>query len=365
MLPAKPSSMIEIRLAAAALALALSLGSASATAQAGADAMPPPRSPAAAPPPGQPPATIPPPSRLFYPPNWIEWWLQLTTRVDWSYTPQASIGLTTDLSLVLDPERRGRLGGYVGMQLGDWGDGERGLATPELGLVVRGSFLMDELFDGFVVGRTGFVFGMLEEGPVDHHVAMRASLGAGLRVARFVSLELTYDQAMTLDERFQRGSGTSLYTRGTTLSAGLDLCFVAGCRDEEVEPEPRDRTAEIYQAAADLKVAPAQRLQLCAAVAAALDADRYHPVWGEDGIEAFLLGIVKELRLRKQHDLARKVDKQLVQLHQKLRSSRVVSQAWGRHQAREGRRLKHPVRYAPVAVELRDNLGCDPPTGSG
>lgn len=302
------------------------------------------------------PEMLPPPDRELYEiKNW-EAWLQIASRTDVFDGPHVSVGLMIDLASVWDEERRVRTGIYFALLGGSWGDGARGHLTPEAGFVHRASFYMDDLFDIHAAWRLGFNVGLLEDPPeADPQFGLRNAIGLGLRGGRFVMVELTYDRQWIFDDVFAKGDGTNatLQVHGLTLSGGIDLCF-SSCADEPEEPKPRDLTDELYEQAAELE---GRSADLCPAVWRALDADHYHPRAGEDGIEAFLRGVrdlMADPKIKQELDA-------LIKLHEKHCARRNDNAAWSRWAAQQRRQLRRPIHYAPVAVELRRAMGCDPP----
>jgi hypothetical protein len=305
---------------------------------------------------GPAPDILEPPPEEFYTPRNLEALLQLATRSDWYDGPHVSVGLISNFSRPWDDQMRVRTGGYFAIMAGSWGDGDRGHVSPEPGIVHRASFYMDELFDLHALGRVGVPIGLIEDKFNDEaQFGVRGSAGLGFRVARMALIELSYDRVWVFGEPFadQDGTNASRHTGGLTLAAGIDLCFL-GCASERPEPRPIDLTERLYDKAEDVCRTPEQECRLCNAVDEAMDANRYYPRHGQDGIEGFLLGLSSLLDGALQERV-----KQLLVMHRDFRERRDRSKAWSRWAAQTKRDLARPLSYAPVAVELRRALGCD------
>jgi hypothetical protein len=309
---------------------------------------------------------MPPPAGFYRPVN-AELWAQVFLHGDWYDVPHPTSGVGLDFVLLSSPGRTSRFGPYTKLGGGTWGDVDHGDFTAEPGLSYRQTFAMNDVFDEFIVLKTGLPMGTKDGG----HIAFRGGAGAGFRVFRGVQIEATFDPLVGLDAPFSDKGRTNRVRFGGTLEVGIDLCLFGECKRKRNEPEPIDRTCPLYEQAAAVCRDVAHSAQppaasppspkpltdheaLCASVRDAMDPAESRPHEGVDATQAFLAAVIKRAPASAQRGLAK-----LVADHIEARAARDCSDRFRRQFAQVGAQLKRPIVYAPYASELRRAFGCD------
>ncbi|MBW2458312.1 MAG: hypothetical protein JRI68_27665 [Deltaproteobacteria bacterium] len=312
------------------------------------------------PPTGTPPAAIPPTSKEFYTPPWGEMWLRLLSRVDIWEGPHVAAGVAAGMSFDLTDQRRCLLGFNTQILVGTWGDNEeRGKLIFEHGPELRFSPYMDELLDVFILARTLGVLGVVD----GVHWGIRPGIGVGARAARHFAIELAYEPVWPLGqplvddgEAVTDGSPS----HGLSLDIGVDAClFWGGCAQERDEPKPQHKTEELYDLAHELHCAmkAAERKPFCTgAVEPALDAAQLPASQPADrsGVEVFLRAVLEGAAPTLHSQLWT-----ILNRHLYLRAERSLDQTFATQYARTGEKLRAPVEYEPIVIELRYHFGCD------
>jgi hypothetical protein len=251
-----------------------------------------------------------------------------------------------------------RLGFYGGAIGGAWGEGGHAPIAGEAAMRFRWSFAMDDFFDWYLTLRGGaqVAFG----GP---RFALRPAAGAGLRVLRAVLLEGGYAPLVAIGDSFADGRRAE---NGIAISLGLDLCVVLkgldGCKiASPPSPTPTSLACDLYLPAqkvcAQWAANALVREALCKAVASAMDADTTSTTEQFDSIDAFLRAIRDNLPAAPSD--ARGAIASLVTAHEGLLKELSNARTAERMAAQHNATLPAHCSYAPVAVEIRDALGCN------
>ncbi len=279
----------------------------------------------------------------------FELWLWLVAQSDWSTTverPNPSLGATLEPIVNLDVQRRLRLGWTFTGKLGFWGDKRHGSPNFETGPTFRATAAsaQDQVLDANFVWRPAAIFD-------GRHIGMRLSAGFGLRVARAVAIELTYEPVFGLDQPFEDVTGReTIMANGLGLQLGFNACvFWGGCAPSEPEQfiDPREEDEFwSYVLLHREKLGP----RTCAAVREALNSFDFAPLAGADPMEEFLVAI---------HAIEPDpVIAGLLAKHRTLCHRRDQAKAWARKHLRADRKVKRVVGYAPTPLELTSVLGC-------
>jgi hypothetical protein len=189
---------------------------------------------------------------------------------------------------------------------------------------------------------------------------LRPGAGVGVRVVRTIGLELTFDPLVSLGTEFANGEK---FVGGFGVGLSYDFCTFGGFCDEETHlVTEHDLTKKLY--ATVVTIAPKDEIKrqiLCAAVAVALDATRYHPHDDIDSTEAFIRGIAENLT-----DPTLRADiEKLRTEHVAWRTQRAKSRAAARTAAAAGHDIAEHCVYEPFPQEIRATFGCDALDRSG
>lgn len=279
----------------------------------------------------------------------FELWLWLVAQSDWSTTverPNPSLGGTLEPLINLDVQRRVRVGWTFTGKLGFWGDKRHGSPNFETGPTLRATAAsaQDQLLDAHFVWRPALIL----DGT---HYGLRLSAGFGLRVARAVAMELTYEPVFGLDEPFEDVTGQqTIMANGLGLQLGLNMCMMwGGCAPADPEQfiDPREEQQFwSYVLLHARQIGP----DTCAAMREALNSYDYPPLAGHDPMEEFLVAV-------KMFVVDPFIDRLLAK-HRLLVQQRAEGRAWTRKQLRADRQVKRVVSYAPTPLELTSELGC-------
>jgi hypothetical protein len=272
-----------------------------------------------------------------------------------SATAAATLGLECDPWLSL--RQKSRLGIYLGAIGGEWGEPGHVPVSAELAVRYHLSFVMDDFLD---------VYGTLRLGGQaafrDFRFALRPAAGLGLRMLRAVVLEGVYAPLVAVGDRFDDGRR---FEHGIAISLGLDLCVIIpglhGCQAAPAPPAaPRPLTCALYTQARQLcgkwSPNPSVRQAFCRATAAAMNAATTSTSERYDSIDALLRALAHNVSADSQ-ELRAEVDALRV-LHEQLLKRWSLARCDERQAARDGALLATHTSYAPVAVELREYLGC-------
>jgi len=286
-----------------------------------------------------------------FPARTHEVWLDVGYFGDWNphHHPVFAPGL--ELVPLVTADQRWRLGMRLGGALGSWGDDRHGWLSLDLGLRARASFVMEDFFDVYAVAK-GDGLMTLPRGP---YFGARPGAGLGVRVARAVEVEATFDAALAIgatytdsDPRFAPGFGVSV---------GFDMCFPDGCARTVPPVVHKDFTCSIYERAVAVCSASAEeRAELCDAVATAMDGTVSTPRQREDATAAFLRAVAEGVRTPA---LAARLEAMRA-AHREMSRRRDAEDDAERAAARGGRTTVEHCAYAPYAAELRDAFGCAP-----
>jgi hypothetical protein len=306
---------------------------------------------------------LPAPRPGFYPERVRELWLDVSFISDWNLETRQSFpafGFGFEYLFVFDKDARVRLGPRLGLQIGRWGDNKHASFSLDPGLRFRGSFYMDPIVDVYAIAKTDVLVALGIGQSVQQ--ALRPGLGIGVRLGRAVQIEGTFDVALALGSGFIRDSGTTAWAPGLWLSGGFDLCTLGSfCNAPEPQQVAEDDTGKLYDDAhavcAGTKDA-ALHGDLCAAVDAAMDGDRYPPGPEQDSTEAFLAGVQRELDKKGRERLALRIA-DMAAHHHAMEACRRKNQRDARLAAQKSQRLAVHYNYAPFPVLLRRALGCD------
>ncbi len=283
----------------------------------------------------------------LYPIRHDELWVTTDYLGDWSHGHDASGGIDAEYVHAFGDDQRVRVGIGNTFQIGSWARGGSIAVIPALSF--RGSVVMDDFFDFYVLAKAGVVLAQSGD-------AARGGVGFGARAGRLVELELSVDALAALgspfapDERWIPGFGVSL---------GLDLCGAfGGCAAVPRTEETKNFTCDLYQRAYDVctSLAPTANADLCSAVEKAIDPDRFTPTSDEDSTDAFLRGLAASVTTP---GLADAIRARLIAPHQALRAQRATNQETERILQQTKQSPAQHCRYMPYPAELRTALGCD------
>jgi hypothetical protein len=235
---------------------------------------------------------------------------------------------------------------FAGAQFGYWGDDLHGVASGYFGARMRASVWMGDIWDFYIVGRTDFP--MTGAG-----VAFRPGLGIGVRIARALSFEGTWDFLLPIENDFKNTKETSFVPLAGTLAVSFDLCM--SCNKPDPKPVDRNVACRLYNAARTMSTSSTA---ICAGVPKAMAAcpEPMAATREEDGTSTFLDALEQGVSSD-----AKAAVHRLVQMHVAL------LQQWDAYESRVAsvgiakRTLAERWTYAPVPAELRSYLGCDGP----
>jgi hypothetical protein len=249
------------------------------------------------------------------------------------------------------------LGLRAGGTAGEWGSDRRHPIALTLGGRVAVDFLrpMNGVFDLYALVQADALLFAAHGDPV-----LRPGAGVGVRVVRTIGLELTFDPLVSLGTEFANGEK---FVGGFGVGLSYDFCTFGGFCDEETHlVTEHDLTKKLY--ATVVTIAPKDEIKrqiLCAAVAVALDATRYHPHDDIDSTEAFIRGIAENLT-----DPTLRADiEKLRTEHVAWRTQRAKSRAAARTAAAAGHDIAEHCVYEPFPQEIRATFGCDALDRSG
>lgn len=233
---------------------------------------------------------------------------------------------------------------FGGVQLGYWGDDAHGVASGYFGARMRASVWMGDIWDFYILGRTDFP--MTGAG-----VAFRPGLGIGVRIARVLSFEGTWDFLVPIEGAFENTKDAKFVPLAGTLAVSFDLCL--SCNKATPEPVERNVACRLYNAAKSV-ASPS----ICAGVPKAMAAcpDPLEATRDEDGAKTFLDAL--------EHAVGPDVQ---AAVHRLASMHAALSKQWDAYESRVAsvgiakRTLGERWTYAPVPAELRSYLGCDGP----
>ncbi len=287
---------------------------------------------------------------LLYPPRHDE--LTLEAAYVASSLPLRSAFESTLMYSFAPFDQRLHVGARVGFVSGDWGADERGPVA--LGLGARVALDVWRPLSGilgvYALAQADVL--LLAERGDD---VLRPAIGAGVRVARAVGLEATFEPLISLGSPFAKGDSIA---GGFGLGLSFDFCGIGGwCNETGPTTADVDLTPALYDAAAGITPTdPATHAVLCQAVEAALDPGHYAPHDDIDATEAFLRGLAENVT----EPVLRAKLAALTAQHRALRQKLLASRNAARGAAAQDRVLAEHCLYSPLAVELRSQLGCDP-----
>lgn len=249
----------------------------------------------------------------------------------------------------------------AGMNAGRWGSDERGPVGLALGARVAVDLArpLNGVLAVYTFAQADAIL-LASEGDA----VLRPALGLGVRAARAIGLEANGNTVIALGDAFANGDRLA---GGLGVTLNFDLCTLGSFCDETPPQQMTvDLTSQLYQAAAHVATRvqndPAQHKDLCAAVDAALDASHHPSSDPGDSTGPFLLGLaagVSDPTLKNELSA-------LVQLHAGLRDQLANPTSGTRIQSRlaaqKGHVLVDDCVYSPFPVELRAQLGCEPPS---
>jgi hypothetical protein len=274
-------------------------------------------------------------------------------QLDWNGVA-SQVGPTAHAGVVLGGEvgvpfvdQRVRPALFTGIKLGAWADETHGPFGFVEGARFRWSPLMWDVFDVYLVARGDFD---LDPGA---SAVFRPGAGLGVRVARMLAVEATWDVTVPLGSPFAGTRYPSLVPFGISFGALFDACF--GCNRSPPPQASRDLACQLYRAAANLK--PANHKAICDALPVAMTAypDPLQASREQDGAGTFLQELAKAVP----GDDAKSEIRGLVALHQSLLSDWSAYERQAAAAAERGRRLGERWTYAPVPGEIRAFFGCD------
>jgi hypothetical protein len=275
-----------------------------------------------------------------------------TLQLDWNGL-EGSSGPTAHAGLVLGGEvgvpsweQRFRPSLFSGVKLGDWAADSFGPFAFVEGARLRVSPFMWDIFDIYAVLRGDFDL------QINRSAIFRPGVGFGVRAARLLAVELTWDITVPLGSDFQGTRNPKLIPTGISFGVLFDACF--NCNRSTPSPTGRNLACRLYNAAAD---SSAVKADICKAVPAALSAIPSPLVASrlDDGTRAFL----SELGHNVTTDAARKKVESLATLHAKLLTDWSSFEQRAAIAAQHDRQLTEDWTYAPVPAELRSYFGCD------
>jgi len=203
---------------------------------------------------------------------------------------------------------------------------------------------MGDIWDVYIIGRTDFP--MTGAG-----VAFRPGLGVGVRIARALSFEGTWDFLLPIEGEFKNTKEASFVPLAGTLAVSFDLCL--SCNKPEPKAVERNVACRLYNAARRVGSAA-----ICAGVPKAMAAcpEPMEATREEDGASTFLDALEKDVAADVRPTVHALVAAHAALLRQwDVYESRVASVGISK------RTLAERWTYAPVPAELRSYLGCDGP----
>jgi hypothetical protein len=262
--------------------------------------------------------------------------------------PTAHAGLVVGADVgVPFVDQRVRPAVFTGVKIGAWADETHGPFGFVEGARFRWSPLMWDVFDVYLVARGDFD---LDPGA---SAVFRPGAGVGVRVARMLAVEATWDVSVPLRSSFAGTRYPSFVPYGISFGALFDACF--GCNRAPVPQANRDLACQLYHAAA--RVNRANHKAICDALPVAMTAtpDPLQASREQDGAGTFLQELAKAVA----SEDAKNEIRGLVTLHQKLLTDWTDYERKAASAAQRGLRLGERWTYAPVPGELRAFLGCD------
>jgi hypothetical protein len=249
----------------------------------------------------------------------------------------------------------------AGMNAGRWGSDERGPVGLALGARVAVDLRrpLNGLLAVYIFAQADTI--LLAS---DGDAVLRPAFGVGVRAARAIGLEVNGNTVIALGDPFANGDRVA---GGFGVTLNFDLCVLGSFCDETPPKQTTvDLTSQLYQAAANVATRvqnnPTQHKDLCAAVDAALDASHHPSSDPGDSTGPFLQGLVTGVT----DPALKSALSTLAQLHANLREQLVNPTSGTRIQSRlaaqKGHVLVDDCVYSPFPVELRAQLGCEPPS---
>jgi hypothetical protein len=247
-------------------------------------------------------------------------------------------------------DQRLHLGLKAGGTAGEWGSDRRGPIALTLGGRVAFDFarLMTGVVDVYVLAETDALLLTKHGDPV-----LRPGAGLGVRVARQIGVEATFNPLIALGDAFRN---REKFDGGFGIGVSYDLCtFGTFCDETSRTSTEHDLTPQFYAAATAVKPPEiARQAALCDAVAQALDASRYRPHDKIDSMDAFLRGVAENLTDKPLQDAVNALrDK-----HEAWRNDWTKSHDAERVAAADGHELTKHCVYEPFPLELKSLFGC-------
>lgn len=248
--------------------------------------------------------------------------------------------------------QRFRPGIFFGVQGGHWGDDVHGAFSLVPGFRLRVSPFMEDVFDVYGVLRADLPVSI----STNAGVALRGGIGAGVRVARLVSMEITFDPVFVpISQPFRDTAYTTVLPWAATASLMFDLCIVGGlgCSPAKQMQVVRNVSCVLYEQAR--AVGPG----VCGAVPEALQAapDPRTASRQEDGTSAFLAALGGLVT----HPETRAAVLALAHRHEALSDDMLRFRRREAAHASVGLVLRERWTYAPLPNELREYFGCNGP----
>ena len=245
---------------------------------------------------------------------------------------------------------RFRLGAFAGSQIGYWGDDVHGPFSFYFGARARLSYWMGDVFDFYFMARADLPL------TIKGDAGFRPGAGLGLRIARAISVEATYDVLVPIGASFVNTEHASFVPIGMSLSLLFDACV--GCNRAEKKQVDHDMACRFYNSAKAraARADAAVKKELCDAVPAAMRAcpDPLAASRVDDGMVTFLDGLRRATSSADARALVQHlIDYHAAMLYQWAEYEQEVSLA-----TRDGHKLTERWTYAPVPGDLVDYLGC-------
>jgi hypothetical protein len=243
-------------------------------------------------------------------------------------------------------EQRLRPALFSGVKLGAYADEKHEPFAFVEGARFRYSPFMWDVFDIYAVARTDVD---LDPGA---STVLRPGLGVGVRVARLLAVEATWDVMVPIDSTFIGTRHPSFVPYGISFGVLFDSCFK--CNRAAPPQVNRDLACRLYTAAAAKKAAHGR---ICDAVRRAMTAtpDPIVASRDEDGTSTFLKALAAAVTGQ---DEKAEIGA-LVELHGNLLAQWARYEELSGNLAQNAQRLQERWTYAPVPAELRSYFGCD------
>jgi hypothetical protein len=288
---------------------------------------------------------------LLYQPRHDELTLEAGYRGS-SFPMRSAFGFGATYNLALS-DQRWHLGVRAVGALGSWGADGRGPFGFGAGLRVAHDLVrpLSGVVDVYALVQADALLAVVHGDPV-----VRPSLGLGVRAARTVALEASFDPLFAVGSPFDRDTRIA---GGFGIVAAFDLCALGSwCNESPKTPTDLDLTLRMYDAAS--RTTPkddARHDALCKAIELGLDAAKYPPHDQVDPTKAFLDGALDNVA----DDDTKKALRGLIEKHVAWRKQLLESREKARWAAAVGRQLEVHCIYSPFPVEIRSAFGCPGP----